>query len=500
MRACRFAAFATVLVLAVAPRLAAAGVTFPGPPVYVYKLNANGTTTPGSQPDAATFNAQATVLGSATPPNAALLGSASTYGGNNGTVAASLDITQTAYTLSGTTIILSGSSACGAAFTYTNGNGTTTGCVAASGSTASNVNALVAVQSWPFYIGAIGSSNLGPGAYTFETATDDGSYVVVAPAAFTYAQPANFGGATGLTAGTAVLSNGVAESVGTRGGTATFAVQSTCASNLYYETFEYEEILGGGAYIGYFWQLPGSAANVSQTQSVVYGRVIRNGAPASGDTVTIALPTGGTATETTDANGCYGYNYASYAGSTTASVTVNDTVVNQSYGSSTALPAGNAQRFDFVFPQNPSVQLYKEITQVATYGPTPGPTTTPRVIVPTPDPTNPPGVAGTSNFLPGVYPRDIITYTVFFGNYGGNTALGAGKVGGPTFSDALAAPLTYKTGSQTFACCVNPTSTNSATFSLAGQTLQWTLANGLSPFSSSSTPIEGTFSFQATVK
>lgn len=147
-----------------------------------------------------------------------------------------------------------------------------------------------------------------------------------------------------------------------------------------------------------------------------------------------------------------------------------------------------------------TVQLYKRITQVISYGPTPGPTTAPITIVPTPDPSNPAGVGGTATFARGFYPNDLVTYTVYFANTGLGPAMGpAGS--GPTFSDPLSAFLSYVASSQTFTCCTSPATSIGATFSVAGSTLNWKMASALptpSP-SGAGAPIQGSFSFQVKI-
>lgn len=147
-----------------------------------------------------------------------------------------------------------------------------------------------------------------------------------------------------------------------------------------------------------------------------------------------------------------------------------------------------------------TVQMYKRITQVISYGPTPGPTTTPVTITPTPDPTNPSGVLGTATFARGFYPNDLVTYTVFFANTGLGPAMGAGGVG-PTFNDPLSAFLAYVASSQTFTCCTSPSTAISATFTTAGNTLSWKMASPLPTPSPSGTaaPIQGSFSYQVKV-
>jgi uncharacterized repeat protein (TIGR01451 family) len=146
------------------------------------------------------------------------------------------------------------------------------------------------------------------------------------------------------------------------------------------------------------------------------------------------------------------------------------------------------------------VQLYKRITQVVSYGPTPGPTTAPVTIVPTPDPTSPPGVAGTTAFARGFYPRDVVTYTVYFTNTGLGPAMGAAGTG-PTFSDPLSAFLTYVPSSQTFTCCTSPAASIGATFAQAANTLSWHMASPLPTPSPSGTaaPIQGSFSYQVQI-
>ena len=459
---------------------ALATLTQAGPLVFAYKLGFNGEVAPGQTNDPATFNAQANVLGSATPPNSALTASTSTYGGSPGTAT---DITAVANQVNGTALI-----SC-AAFLYTNG---TENCDAAAGSTATNVNEFALVQSWPFYAGAGTSSNVNPGAFTAETSSDDGSYLVLGPAAFTYAQPANFQGATGLTAGTAVVNNGRVQSYTSQTGSFTIAA-GNCAANLYWFTWEYFEAEGGQSDFEYSWRPPGAAALGQATQGVVWGQVTRNGAAAAGDTVTVTVPGSTTQTVTTDANGCYGYNYTPFSGSSTITVTATDNT--QVASQKTSLSMGNAQRVNFNFA--PNLTLYKRITQVVTLGPTPGPTTTPQTIVPTPDPTNPTGVTGTSNFLPGVSPGDTITYTIFFANTGTLKATGPTLTTGPTFTDNVPANTTLVAGSPAFTCCSNPTSTIGATIT-SGATVTWAMSSPL-PVSSTG-GIQGNFVMAVKVK
>jgi uncharacterized repeat protein (TIGR01451 family) len=457
-----------------------ATLTMAGPPVFAYRAGYNGQVAPGQQTDPATFNAQATVFGSATPPNADLTGSTSTFGGSPGVAT---DVTTVTNQVSGTALLTCG------AFLYTNGAGN---CDAAAGSTTTNVNEFLLVQSWPFYVGAGTSSNVNPGAFTAETGSDDGSYLVLAPAAFTYAQPASFQGATGLTAGKAMVNNGLVQSYTSVSGTFNVAA-GNCAANLYWLTWEYFEAEGGQSQIEYSWRPPGSGALGQTTQGVVWGQVERNGTPASGDSVVVTVPGGANQTVKTDANGCYGYNYTPFAGTQTITVTATDNT--QSASQTTSLTMGNVQRVNFNFA--PQLTLYKRITQVVTLGPTPGPTTTPRTIVPTPDPSNPTGVIGTSNYLPGVVPGDQLTYTIFFANTGLLPATGTTLTVGPAFTDNIPASTTLVTGSPAFSCCTNPASTTGATITTTTGAVKWVMQAPL-PVSSTG-GIQGNFTLQVKV-
>jgi uncharacterized repeat protein (TIGR01451 family) len=478
--------------LAVAVLLASAGVLTGlrafatlqanGPALYAYKAAYNGTGDPGGPSQPSTFNAQTNVFGATVPPASALTGSTSTFGGSPG---ATVDLTTNANLVTGAAQI-----AC-LLFTYTNGTGL---CAAANGSTITNVSELVLVQSWPFYVGANTSSNVNPGAFGAETTSDDGSYLVLAPAAFTYAQPANFQGATGLTAGTALVNNGFVQSATSR--TGSFAVGAgNCAANLYWLTWEYFEAEGGQAAIEYSWKPPGATAYGQVSQGVVWGQVSHNGTPTGGDTIVVSVPGGTSATLTTDANGCYGYNYTPFAGAQTITVTAT-TGGAQSSSATTSLTMGNVQQVNFNFA--PKLTLYKRITQVVTYGATPGPATTPQTIVPTPDPTNPAGVTGTSSFLPGVYPGDTIAYTIFFTNTGNLKATGTSLTTGPTFSDSIPANTTLVAGSPSFTCCTNPTSTIGATIASTASAVTWAMASPL-PVSSTG-GISGTLALQVKVR
>lgn len=147
----------------------------------------------------------------------------------------------------------------------------------------------------------------------------------------------------------------------------------------------------------------------------------------------------------------------------------------------------------------PNVELTKRITRVSTFGPTPGPTTTPQIITPTPDPGSLAGVNGTVNYKP--YPGDVLTFTIYFRNIGDSPALGSGG-GGPTFTDVLQAPQTYVAASQTFACCASPGLIITAAFIQPNpSTLTWKM-NGALPTpapSGTAAPIQGHMSYQVTI-
>ncbi|MBV8281517.1 MAG: hypothetical protein JO347_05565, partial [Candidatus Eremiobacteraeota bacterium] len=365
-------------------------------------------------------------------------------------------------------------------------------------STPTQVFDFAIVQSWPFYVDTGAASNVNNGNFTGETTSDDGSWLVLAPAAFTYAQPGNFQGATGLTAGTAMVTNSADQPPTSKTGTFHVNTQAACANNLYWLTMEYDEAEGGDAQIEYSWQPPGAGALGRPTQAVVYGQVRYLGTGTAGESVQVTDPNGGTHTLTTDANGCYGYNYAAYNGTQGVTITATESVHGSGSAASTVnLPVGGAIRQDFDFPP-PNVQLIKRITQVKTYGPTPGPATTPQTITPTPDPGSLPGVNGTANYA-GFFPKDAVTYTIYFRNIGGFPA-GAGGAG-PTFTDVLANPLVYVAGSQTFTCCASPVVSIGANFTQAGQTLKWAMTAPLPTPNPAGTagPIQGNMSYQVTV-
>jgi hypothetical protein len=281
-------------------------------------------------------------------------------------------------------------------------------------------------------------------------------------------------------------------------GTFRIAVQAACANNLYWLTMEYDEAEGGDAQIEYSWQPPGAGALGRVTQAVVYGQVRYLGAGTAGETVVVTDPNGGNHTLTTDTHGCYGYNYNPFSGTQPVTITATETVNGSGSASATVnLPVGGAIHQDFDFPP-PNVQLFKRITKISTLGPTPGPTTTPDIITPTPDPGSLAGVLGTVNYKP--YPKDILTYSVFFRNIGGFAAQGPAGTG-PTFTDVLAAPQAYVASSETFTCCASPVVSIGATFTQVGQTLKWAMSAPLPTPNPSGTaaPIQGNMSYQVTI-
>jgi uncharacterized repeat protein (TIGR01451 family) len=283
----------SVLVLAFALPGSAA---FPilGPPVFVYNTLINGKTSPANVNDAAALN---TILyGANTPPAADLVSSSSVY---NGTLT---DLTAAGNLASGMANV-----AC-TNFTFTNG----TGCVEVSTSTVTSPLEPLAVQSWPFYVGSGTSSNVNPGGFTLEANTDDGSWFSIAPAAFAYAQPANFGPVTGLTARTSVVSSITVKGAGSVTGTFAVASASACsaAQHIFYLTYEYLEAVGGQAQIEYSWQPPAAAALGTPTEAVLWGQVFSNGVALSAGGIALPATAGQpAATLATDAQGCFGYDY-----------------------------------------------------------------------------------------------------------------------------------------------------------------------------------------------
>ncbi|HEV3155151.1 MAG TPA: hypothetical protein VGZ02_15185, partial [Candidatus Baltobacteraceae bacterium] len=150
----------------------------------------------------------------------------------------------------------------------------------------------------------------------------------------------------------------------------------------------------------------------------------------------------------------------------------------------------------------PFMTIWKRITQIVrSYG-----NGSPQTITPTPDPGSSPGLNGTASTT-GIDPGDLVTYTVYFSNNGSAKACGSASgggtcSGGPDLQDLLSPNYVYQNATQTFTCCSNPASANSATFSstLQGQgtLLDWLVANPISP-ASSSNAIEGTFSYQVKI-
>jgi hypothetical protein len=257
---------------------ASAAVNGPGPPVSVYETTFNGTTTGPTGSDPAHFNT--TVWGSAAPPAASLLANTSTYNG------ALINQLTAGNQFAGTQLWT-----CTAAlFTYCTG----TQAVASTVGNNTQVFEFAIVQSWPFYVDSGASSNVNPGAFTAETTSDDGSWLVLGPTALSYAQPANFRGVTGLTAGTAMVENSADQAPTSKTGTFTVARQAGCGDNLYWLTMEYDEAEGGDAQIEYSWQPPGAGALGRVTQGVVFGQVRYTGTGTAGESVQVTDPNGGT--------------------------------------------------------------------------------------------------------------------------------------------------------------------------------------------------------------
>lgn len=310
-----------------------------GPTLFAYNVNYDGFTDPTGgqkQHDAASFNILDVVFRTSVPPASSLTGRASTYGGSPGVVT---NIEDPTLRFSGTVPLK-----CGGNFSHGQSFAI---CKAAKGSVNGSVHEFGFVQSWPFYVDAVSSSNVNPGTFGMESTTDDGAFFMLAPAAFTYAQPANFRGATGLTAGMAITQNEDLFGPSQATGIFTIAAQPTCGNNLYWLTWEYFEAFGGGAGMEYSWVIPGTSSFAQVTQSVIWGRVTRAGQGVAGDAVSVSLPAGGSAPLVTDAGGCFGYNFVPFAGPQSLSVTVTDNATQKTLSAN--LNNGQAGHMNFVF-------------------------------------------------------------------------------------------------------------------------------------------------------
>jgi uncharacterized repeat protein (TIGR01451 family) len=467
--------------LALLPLAASATVSLAGPPVYVYEDAGNGQTAFAVYTQPSAFNAAATGVGAAIPPSSTLLGTISTFGGSP---TAPYDLTTN--TLSGETLFSCPNSTTD--FKYPN---TGTACAAASPSVAGNIREFIAVQSWPFYVGASGSATLTPGTYTFETDTDDGSWIVIAPAAFTYTQPGNFQSATGLTAGTAVVAAGNLQAPTSITGTVTIAASptgSTCASGLYWSTYEYFEAQGGGSDIEYSYEKPGAGALGQVTQDVIYGQVTKSGAGKSGEGISYKVNGGTATTLTTDANGCYGIDLNPSLSAQSVAITATDTASGQTQTQTDSATSGNAVVQNFAFPNTPNITRYKRITKVVSGGVT----TTPSA-----DSGNPTGVAGTVNYTTGVRSGDQVTYTIYFVNAGTYQAQGTTSTTGPTFTDPIPTNTTLVAGSPAFSCCTNPTQSATATLT-TGSSVTYVMSTPLAVTTGTNT-VQGNFSFTVTI-
>jgi uncharacterized repeat protein (TIGR01451 family) len=152
----------------------------------------------------------------------------------------------------------------------------------------------------------------------------------------------------------------------------------------------------------------------------------------------------------------------------------------------------------------PALQLVKRILSIVTTGPTPGPTTTPLTIVPTPDPQSAAGILGTASY-PAVYPGDRIEYGLYFLNAGGATAIAPTATSlttgpGPTFGDVLSGSLTYA-GQFAQTCCFDPATAGTLAASTSGQTVTVGLSSPLKPYAAAAGNVyEGAFSFLTTVR
>lgn len=303
-------------------------------PVRIYRDLLNGLTDPTSGQnfsDPASYNKLSQVFGVPVPPASALVGSSTMYGGSYVNLAAKPE------PFDGIVILK-----CGKGFLYSN----PTGCNAAKGSTETNIRQFVAVQSWPLYVGAFGSSNCPPGTYAFQTISDDGSWIVVAPQPFTYAQPGNFQGATKLKPGIAVVNNGKAQSQTSVTGTFNIsALEGT--QNIYWVTMEYFEQTGGASALGYSWSSPGAPGLVPATQEAIYGLITHGGVPVKGRSVIISPAGQSPQTVHSDSKGWYGLNLLPLSGS--AKITAKATLQGSTMTKTFTFAKSPLQRVDFAF-------------------------------------------------------------------------------------------------------------------------------------------------------
>ena len=234
----RLRTFAAALALmTVCAVVASAAVNGAGPRVYVYQTTYNGVAVAPGGSDPAAFNTA--VYGSAAPPLADLLSSASTWSGQP-----LLDELGAGNQFSGTQLYPCPS----AFFLLCDASGHA---VASTVSTPTQVFEFIAVQSWPFYAGKGASSNINNGKFALETTSDDGSWLVLGPAAFTYAQPEDFQRATGLTAGVAVVNNSGNHTPASVQGTITDEAAQDCANKINWITKKNEEAEVGPAQLEY---------------------------------------------------------------------------------------------------------------------------------------------------------------------------------------------------------------------------------------------------------
>jgi hypothetical protein len=297
--------------------------------VYLLPINGSTDPTPVTANDPAAFNSSSTAYGQASPPVSNLLGTQTAFNG----AFSIFNSTGFDFTASGQQPI-GVTATCGGGFEFGN-----TTCAA----DGSGTKEWIAVQTWPFYVGASGSSNLVPGSFSFEGAADDDVWLVLASAAFTYAQPGNFAGVSGLAARTAVVNRHGINSYGATAASTVSIAAGAGAANLYWITMQYVELVGGGASLSYGWRPSGTEAFGQVTQAVVYGQVTVGASPASGVLITVTDPNNGTHALATDANGYYGYNFSQFG-----TVTVKATS-GTSQQTSLVIAPGQATPTNFAF-------------------------------------------------------------------------------------------------------------------------------------------------------
>ncbi len=212
-----------------------------------------------------------------------------------------------------------------------------------------------------------------------------------------------------------------------------------------------------------------------------------------------------------NSNTAAGTSYNNITIATTLAATSGAVVNTATIASSDDLYYGNdsaSSTGQYVPASAPAIQIFKRIVQILTLGPTPGPTTTARLLTETTDAGSLSGVAGTATSTP-VFPGDYILYGLYFKNTGpiAAQAISGSGLTGPTISDTVDSNYIFDinyTPAPTFSCCVSPTTTMTAPYSYnaVSKTLSWTMSTPLpasSPSPSATNPVQGSITYTVKV-